>query len=226
MLDDAASVELLHAVAALAPRAALMRSIPGTAAHALALAAGATVFERIPAARIDPAHPEVRRWIDQHAEPSRAASDYSMTALVDLWVQCYVSSHQHFGLVADLDLLRSKLGHFVEKNVDANLTRVVEMDGRPIAAACVFRVGGALMGLVDALHTDDPAARLHVATAMAAMLRSVPAEPIELDGHASGAHYPAVLATIPHVTAGDLTPMELLRLEPCPTETSGATVQP
>lgn len=100
---------------------------------------------------------------------------------------------------------------FVEKLVDRGTTRRVRQGDGPVAVAFAFREGDGLMGLVDALDADAPGAREHVAAAMAALVRAMPG-PFECDGHASGAHYPAVLAGIPHATAGPLTPLDLLRL--------------
>lgn len=211
-VDGDATVELLHAAADAGENPALMRAIPGSPAHALALAAGATVFERVPAARIDPASPEVIRWAHDHQGATRPGTDYTTSELTEFWIGCYVIAHEGFGLTSDHGLLRARLGGFVERAVEPSLTRIVEADGQPVAMAFVFREGPSLMALVDSLQPGRLDARREVEAAMAALLLSVPPEPFELDGHESGKHYPAVLATIPNVTAGALTPMELLKV--------------
>lgn len=212
-LAGSASVELVDAVLALAPNPVLVRGLPGTPEHALALEAGASVLDRVPASRIDPSDPAVRAWVRDHEGPTRPGSEYSLEQVTELWIDHYVANHQHFGVTDDRSVLRASLGPFVERGMLLDLCRFVESDGGPVAAAFVFREGPVLMGLVDALNPGLPDARRHVAVAMAALLQAVPPEPFELDGHESSAHYPAVLATIPNVTAGELTPMELLRLE-------------
>lgn len=211
-LPGEATVDLVHAAAEAGKHPALMRGIPGSPAHTLALAAGATVLDRVPAACIDPADPQVIHWAHDHQGDTRPGTDYSTDQLTDLWIDYYVAAHERFGLTSDLAVLRSRLGGFVERSVDASLTRSVEADGQPVAMAFAFREGPSLMALVDSLQPARPDARRHVEVAMAALLLSVPPAPFELDGHESGEHYPAVLATIPNVTAGPLTPMELLRV--------------
>ncbi|MEL4504791.1 hypothetical protein AAEX63_08135 [Luteococcus sp. H138] len=207
-----ASVDLVHAVAQIGEHPALLRAIPGSRTHELALAAGATVFERVPAACIDPADPQVIQWAISHQGDTRSGTGFSTDQLTDLWIDFYVRAHQHFGVTSDRSLVRSQLRGFVSRAVDPTLTRIVETGGRPVAIAFAFREGPSLMALVDSLQPDHPDARHHVEVALAALLQGLPPEPIELDGHESGQHYPAVLATIPNVTAGPLTPMELLKI--------------
>lgn len=209
-----ATVDLVHAAAGAGQHTALMRGIPGSPAHQLALTAGATVFERVPAACINPADPQVIHWAERHHGDTRPATDYSTEQLTDMWISYYTAAHQHFGTTSDRTLLQARLGGFVAKAIDPSLSHVVEATGRPVAISFAFREGPNLMALVDSLQPDHAEACQHVEVAMAALLRSVPPEPFELDGHDSGKHYPAVLATIPNVTAGPLTPMELLKISP------------
>lgn len=209
-----ATPALLHGILALAPEPVLMRGLPGSDEHSLAVASGARVFERVPASRIDPTDPEVVAWAARHAGDARPATGYGIEELTAVWIEFYLASHQHFGVTTDRDVLERRLGGFVRRAVDRELSRVVERDGQVVAFAFTFAEGPHRMAIVDAVDPLQSGARRAVEVAMAALLQALPPEPIELDGHESGRHHPAVLATIPNVTAGPLTPMELLRLAP------------
>lgn len=209
---------LLGALAAISLRPMLLRGVPGTIEHALALEAGARVVQRVPAGRV-PSGPAARAWSRTHAGPTRRGDELSLEELVHAWVTAYEHGHDEWSPVAERDVLIARSTPFVAERVDRPGSRVaVDVHGAPVALSMVAGevADSVVLATVQEVRPDHPQLLAAVGAVMAAVLDGVAPAAMEFDGHESDASYARLLQTVPGRTSSELTPMELLQVPPQP----------
>lgn len=208
--DAACGTTALDLLATLGERPMLATSVPSSPRHRALLDAGASVWDEVPASLIDPRRDDVQQWIGAHARPVVRGTELDPDLLLEAWTTMYELTHAPIGTAPHGELRRQFSGMCAQDTFRGRVRAVLDAD-RIIALGTTFGVGDTQMGMseaVDPTHAD-------AAAAMDAVLASLLAEsgvPMELDGHATFFHHADMLAGIPGVTAGPLTPLHLFTL--------------
>lgn len=221
--EDGHGAEVLRALAAWDERRSLvLRVLPGTpTAAAVAEVGGGQVLQSVPAGAIPAGHGDVQEWAAERlGEAARAGVElrtgmqYTTEELLDLWMDAYLRMHERWAPVADVQRTREVLRRSLADTLDAEGTFVASVDGRPVAVTFLNAYDGALVPLMVEAEPGHPAAETAAAASMAAMLRQVSPRPVEFEGHVDEPVFMRVLETVPHRSAGALTPMDMVRIDP------------
>ncbi|RIK16920.1 MAG: hypothetical protein DCC50_03390 [Acidobacteria bacterium] len=197
-----------------------LRVLPGSAtAAAVAEVGGAEVLQRVPAGAVPTGHADVLEWARGRLEDAeqagvelRPGTELAVEELLDLWMPAYVRMHEHWAPVSDENLMREVFRDLFAGTLRQQDTFVAAVAGHPVAATFMNAYDGVLVPLMIETAPGHPAAETAGAASMAAMIRSVSPRPVEFEGHADEPTYMRILETIPHVAAGDLTPMDFVRI--------------
>ena len=189
-------------------------------------AIGCTVLFHCPEPWIDPTSPAGRRWVDQQPIPA----SFAMTVMRDLpterveqaWAQCFEWTHQPFWVVHRdrLSALWRQLSSVIDQ--DASMLAVNSATGDLAAISLVTPEvwDGRTMIISETVHKrQQDGHQLLRATVAASLdvLRQRGTRRVELEGHATDAHSPALVQSLP---PGGGDPMEVLELAP-PTQSIG-----
>lgn len=197
-----------------------LRVLPGTATSAaVAEVGGAEVLQRIPAGAVPTDHADVQEWARGRLEDAEQAgielrdgSEYTVEELLDLWMSAYLRMHERWAPVSDENVMREVFRGMFADTLRAQDTFVAVGAGQPVAATFMNAFDGALVPLMIETAPGHPVVETAAAASMAAMIRNVSPHPVEFEGHADEPTYMRILVSIPHVAAGDLTPMDFVRI--------------
>lgn len=203
-------------------RPVVLRVLPGTpTAAAVADLEGTEVIQSIPAAAVPTGHADVLEWARARLEEAghggvelRTGMAFTTEELLGLWMGAYLPMHGSWAPVADADAARELFRGVLADVLDVERTFVACVDGQPVAATFLNAFDGALVPLMVETEPGHRAGETAAAASMAAMLRAVSPRPVEFEGHADEPVYMRILETIPHRSAGALTPMDMVRIAP------------
>lgn len=221
--QDGHGAEVLRVLAAThEDRPMILRVLPGTpTAAAVAELGGTEVVQSVPAAAIPTGHADVQAWARTRLEEAdpigvelRTGMEYTTEELLDLWMGAYLRMHASWAPVSDADATREVFRGVLAETLDVERTFVACVDRQPIAVTFLNAFDGALVPLMVETEPGHPAAEPAAAASMAAVLSAVSPHPVEFEGHADEPLYLRILETIPHRSAGALTPMDMVRIDP------------
>lgn len=213
---------MLSALAAEGDRPILLRVLPGTpTAAAVARLGDAEVVQSLPAAAVPTGHPEVHAWVRARLETAEqqgvqlgTGRELGLEALLDLWVEAYLPMHERWAPVTDVEALREGFDRWFAGGLDTEHTFVATAEGDPVAATfLVGELDGVVVPCMVEVQRDHPAAETAAAASMAAVLEAVSPRPVEFEGHVDEPVYMRILESIPQRAAGQLTPMDIVRIE-------------
>jgi hypothetical protein len=183
-------------------------------------AIGCTVLFHCPEPWIDPTSPAGRRWVDQQTVPP----SFTITVMRDLptervqqaWAQCFEWTHQPFGVVHRdrLPALWTQLSRAIDQ--DASMLAANPATGELVAMSLVTPEvwDGRTMIISETVRKTQQAGHQLLRSTVAASLNVLGQRGIrrvELEGHATDTHSPALVQGLP---PGGGDPMDVLELAP------------
>lgn len=122
--------------------------------------------------------------------------------------------HETWAPVTDVNALREGFSKWFADGFDTKNTFVASAEDQPVAETFLIdgQEGVPVPGL-SLVQRRHPAAETGAAASMAAVLRAVSPQTVEFEGHADEPLYMRILESIPHRSAGTLTPMHIVRIE-------------
>lgn len=221
--EDGHGAEVLRTLAAWDERRpVVLRVLPDTSnAAAVVAVGGGQVLQSVPAGAVPAGHADVQEWAGARLEEAaqagvelRTGMQHTTDELLDLWMDAYLRMHERWAPVADAQHMREVFRRLFADTLDAGGTFVARVGGQPVAATFLNAYEGALVPLMVEVQPGHPAAETAAAASMAAMLSSVTPHPVEFEGHVDEEVYMRILETLPHRSAGRLTPMDLVQVTP------------
>ena len=215
--------ELLRALLVEDDRPVWTRVVPGTSkADAVARVGHTEVMQSLPPASIPAGHPDVHGWGHGRLEAAerdgivlRRGTELTLEELLDLWMEAYLPAHEDFMPVTDVEATREVFRTWFTRSLDREASFVAHAaDGRALAGTVLAsEIDDVLVPTVIELSPEHPLGVTGAAACVAATLLAVSPRAVELEGHVDQVLYMSVLETIPHRSAGVLTPMDMVRIE-------------
>ncbi|GGK75899.1 hypothetical protein GCM10011509_25610 [Ornithinimicrobium pekingense] len=223
MCEPGHGAELLRALVAADDRPVWLRVVPGTpTAHAVAEVGHVEVMQSLPPAAIPSGDPDVHAWAhgrlgsaERDGIVLRRGTELTLDQLLDLWMEAYLPAHESFAPVKDVAETRETFRTWFSRGLDREATFVaLAGDGRALAGSMMTsEIDGILVPAMIELAPEHPSGTTGAAACVAATLLAVSPRAVELEGHVDQRLYMSVLETIPHRSAGVLTPMDMVRIQ-------------
>lgn len=181
---------------------------------------GCTVLFHCPEPWIDPTSGAGRQWADEQPLPSGSAlvtlGELPTAQVGEAWARCFEWTHRTFGTVHPERLADVWLGMSGELDPDTSMLTVEVSTGAITALSLVIPDAwdGRTMIISETVRKDQPDGDRLLRAVVAGSLRVLGqrgVQRVELEGHATDAHLPGLVQSLP---PGGGDPMDVLRLDP------------